>query len=317
MNRFILKVLYLSILTFIAQFIAGNILHEKRNSLVEEVYFPVKRWKEFYAQPKRSVDMIFLGSSHCYRSFVPSVFDSVLHVNSFNLGSSSQSISTSYFVLKEALRFQSPKTVVLEIFQGTITNGNTYIDVMHNFTQMRSNVKYEMLQTISINEAINLAAFPLKRVAINKDQILLNKKINPDTTRSLYSVYYEKGYVGTYSKNNFQFENHNIELKPLVFINEIQLEYLHKIKQLCLNNNIELFAVTQPLHPVFWKKHPAKDIYDRISNTLNELNIPYYNLNLIHPLPAKFFYDRGHILHEGAILFSRDVANLLKQKRSN
>ncbi|WP_291861813.1 hypothetical protein [Marinilabilia sp.] len=315
MNRFIQKVLYISIITLITQFIVGNVLHEKRNKLVEEVYFPVKRWKEFYAHPKKSVGMIFLGSSHCYRSLVPSVFDSVLNVNSFNLGSSSQSISTSYYVLREALKFQSPKTVVLEIFQGTITNGNTYIDVMHNFSQMQSNVKYAMLQTVSLNEALSLAAFPLKRVAINKDQILLNKKVLPDTTRAQYSIYYDKGYVATFSKNIFQFAEQEIEPNAPFSINDLQLEYLHKINQLCLDNQIKLIAVTQPLHPAYWKNHPEKEIYDEISNTLNELSIPYYNLNHTHPLPAEFFYDAGHILHQGAILFSRDVANLLEQNQ--
>ncbi|MCG8475685.1 MAG: hypothetical protein MI784_09440, partial [Cytophagales bacterium] len=58
----------------------------KRKKFGKEVYFFVKRWEEFHALPKNSLDVLFLGSSHCYRSLSPKVFKQELGLESFNLG---------------------------------------------------------------------------------------------------------------------------------------------------------------------------------------------------------------------------------------
>src|SRR5437870_3052083 len=128
-----LKVFLFVLVFFVLNLIVGYILSIPKRKLIEAGYFhPQKRWSEFYQQKKNSIDLLFLGSSHCYRSFNPAIFDEKLGTNSFNMASPSQSPLTSYYVLKEVLKRQSPKIVILEVFWYTFDTTNQYVNALYN-----------------------------------------------------------------------------------------------------------------------------------------------------------------------------------------
>ena len=70
---------------------------------------------EMYAQSGQ-IDTLFLGASHCYRSFDPAVIDERLGTHSFVAGSSQQLPDGSYTLLREAASENDLKTVYLEMF---------------------------------------------------------------------------------------------------------------------------------------------------------------------------------------------------------
>lgn len=70
----------------------------------------------FYEEKKNSIDVIFLGSSHTYCGFSPMELWNSYGISSYNLGTSAQSMACSYYLLKEAIRTQSPEAVVLDIY---------------------------------------------------------------------------------------------------------------------------------------------------------------------------------------------------------
>lgn len=69
----------------------------------------------FFTLPKNSVEVLFLGTSHVYCSYDPTLLKSETGIDSALLATSSQSFQNSYWLLKEAIRKQSPKVVVLDI----------------------------------------------------------------------------------------------------------------------------------------------------------------------------------------------------------
>ncbi len=69
----------------------------------------------FFTLPRNSVDVLFLGTSHVYCSYDPTILKSETNIDSAVLATSSQSYQNSYWLLKEALRKQSPKVVVVDI----------------------------------------------------------------------------------------------------------------------------------------------------------------------------------------------------------
>lgn len=71
--------------------------------------------EELYAAAG-SIDTLFLGTSHCYRSFDPALADELLGVQSFNAGSSQQLPDGSYHMLVEAEKGNALETVYLECF---------------------------------------------------------------------------------------------------------------------------------------------------------------------------------------------------------
>jgi hypothetical protein len=69
----------------------------------------------FYQLPKDSIDVVFLGASRAACSFDPVQMERAYGIHAWNLGFDQQNLLVSYYWLKEALRIQSPSTVVLEV----------------------------------------------------------------------------------------------------------------------------------------------------------------------------------------------------------
>lgn len=71
---------------------------------------------DFYHMERNSVDVLFLGSSHCTAAFSPVEIYEKYGIRSYNLGGEQQNLLLSYYWLEEALRFQSPEYVFLDTF---------------------------------------------------------------------------------------------------------------------------------------------------------------------------------------------------------
>ena len=70
---------------------------------------------QFYKMEKDSIDVLFLGSSVVVNAIIPQEIYNEYGIRCYNLGSEQQSIYLSYYWLKEALRYQKPKAVVLDL----------------------------------------------------------------------------------------------------------------------------------------------------------------------------------------------------------
>ena len=70
---------------------------------------------QFYGMEKNSVDVIFIGSSVVINAFSPQQLYNDYGIRSYNLGMEQQSLFVSYYWLREALRFQSPQAVVVDL----------------------------------------------------------------------------------------------------------------------------------------------------------------------------------------------------------
>lgn len=63
----------------------------------------------FYDEPKNTLDVIFIGSSHVMCSVYPMELYDRYGIASYVFASSAQLLPQSYYQLKEALRYQTPK----------------------------------------------------------------------------------------------------------------------------------------------------------------------------------------------------------------
>lgn len=69
---------------------------------------------KFYELDKNSVDVLLLGSSHCFENFNTGTLWDEFGMASYILGGSFQPLWNTYYYLKEALKTQTPKVIVLE-----------------------------------------------------------------------------------------------------------------------------------------------------------------------------------------------------------
>lgn len=77
---------------------------------------------EFYAQD--SIDVLFVGSSHCYAALDPEITDAVFGMNTFNAGSSLQAQDASFALIREAVERYDVKQIYLEMYYLMMTNDN-------------------------------------------------------------------------------------------------------------------------------------------------------------------------------------------------
>lgn len=76
----------------------------------------VDRGISFHSLPENTLDIVVLGSSNAQYSFVPEYTYLDTGLYSYVLGSACQPVKVSYQMLKEALKTQKPKLVILEMY---------------------------------------------------------------------------------------------------------------------------------------------------------------------------------------------------------
>lgn len=295
--------------------------------LLSKHYFNVD-WPEtstcqnFYKMERDSIDVLFLGSSHCVSAFSPQEIYDNYGLRSFNLGGGQQSVLVSYFWLKEALRHQHPKAVILD----------TYMCFPFNMAEPLN----------SSEAAVRLAVDPMKWSSIKVEAVSAICKhdesqeassyYNPlirfhnrwsdlgetDFTFSEMGAHLEmKGYsllanrCGNEAYQPFEAGNAGeaADMVPLM------KEYLDKIVELCKKKGIALILVKTP------STSANVDRYNCVSAYAQAHQIEYYDFNevsLYNEMGYQFSvdnHDRGHINYWGAQKISAKIAQILTGDR--
>lgn len=111
----------------------------QRVSLIVQVYGtqqeePDRRACLFFELPKDTVDCLFIGTSHVYCSYIPKRIYDEAGITSASLATSSQSYQNTYWVLREALRYQKPKVVIMDIHSVTSAVDEQVLDFRLHYT---------------------------------------------------------------------------------------------------------------------------------------------------------------------------------------
>ena len=82
----------------------------------------------YYAEPKNTIDVLFLGNSDTYRGVSPMKIWEDYNITSYSYVSAGQRIWTCYYMLIEALKTQKPKVIFLNVdnffFNSQSSTGN-------------------------------------------------------------------------------------------------------------------------------------------------------------------------------------------------
>ncbi len=74
----------------------------------------IRQMTQFYEEEEDTIDVLFFGSSHAYRSFYPEIFWRDYGYSSFTLAAAVQPMWSTYHYMVEALKTQTPEVIVLE-----------------------------------------------------------------------------------------------------------------------------------------------------------------------------------------------------------
>lgn len=325
MKNFIKSICF--VIIFIILFVnITNLLKDKR------VYFPydvTRKVEGFYNEDRNSLDVVFIGSSHAYYGLNPAVFWDEFGVSSYMFGANEQPLWISYYYIKEVLKYQKPKAIVLDTLYAARD-----VDI-RNDEKGKESERYQREGVNRINldslkfsknkiEAIKDSVPKEERMSYIIELIKYNKKwknINKDSFK--YLNYKNKNPYKGYTPSFTQ--KHEIKLTwERSKFSDKSLEYLNKIIELSKQENFNLVLIKTPYN----LSETSKGTYDKVSDIAKENNIPFINYNnLISEINLKFETDSNtdcaHLNPFGAEKVSRHLAKYLvenynlEDKRNN
>ena len=291
---------------------------------------------EMYEQDQ--IDVLFAVYSHCYRSFVPEVFDSAWGgVNSFNAGTSSQGLDGSYMIIREAAKYNDIKHIYLELYfrmafesyKERTEMTQTYI-ISDYLKPSLEKIRY-LLEASDSSHYFN--SFILARRNWQKffepDYVknVLVKKQTDDYKNYAYTYvtgdvewYAGKGYVANKDvvKNGNFFSSFGWEQLQMDQTAADWENSLKDIIQYCDEKGIQLTLVSAPMSNFMLAGIENYDDYvEYVKRMLAGTGVEYYDFNLCResffPGNSELFKDPDHLNCYGAEAFSRLLADFVSK----
>lgn len=242
---------------------------------------PMAMYHDFYGMEKDTVDVLFLGSSHAYSAYSPQYLYDAFGIRSYNLGSSQQDLTLSYYWLREALKTQSPGAVVLDTctffrwFNDNKTNcEEAFVRKAMDFMKWSPNKLEAVLELSRLEpEELSLESFFLPNIRYhNRWKELSREDVQ---FRDTFVTGQSKGYSGMYVEKSGK----TLDLIVPGSSGEReefygpQVPYIHKIVDLCREKDIALILVRTPYH------FATEGQYNVLKEFADSEGLPLYDFN--------------------------------------
>ena len=258
--------------------------------LVNEIF----RWKDyhyqvwpnsatvsgFYRMERGTVDVLFLGSSQGVTAFNPQVLYNERGIRSYNLSTEQQSLVLSYYLLKESLKYQKPKAIVLDVWM-CFGNQNPLNSAAGCVRKIFDQMRWGKQKISLINDICALDP------TFDKKSFFLKNTVYHERWKSLREADFEflqlaapmplKGYSAEsipYRSDNPQpFDAaQDIDVEPATMQRNMEV-YLEKIISLCEREKIRLILCKTPNLGWNLSQHIAAQ------GMAERHNLPFYDFN--------------------------------------
>lgn len=299
--------------------------------------------KAYRGEPRDSIDTVFIGNSDIYRAISPVDLFHQTGITSAIAGRPNKQLSEVPGDIRDILRYQNPKTIVLEtdcMFSGTnpgfkkgispleaeaakvdvagqapskATNADVAGQVPSKATDApHQNIFDRCKALLQEGDSAFLAAlnykFPLVKYHDNWKHLKLRTILQP---RGKYH-FSNKGMAYANTVKAYPFGNEYMQLSggKHAMLSEEKLDQFQKIYDLCDRNGVRLVLLTVPSANT-WNKGKS----DTVKQLAKKYDLPYYDYN--RQLPAGFDWatdskDGGnHLNYAGASAVTKDLAKKL------
>lgn len=292
-------------------------------------------------EAEENIDILFVGSSHCYCGLDPRITDEIFQCNTFNGGSSSQGLDGSLQIIKETDKANDIKHIYLEVYYEVAMlpeydertqMTQTYIISDYMKPSMQ---RLEYVLSASGKEHYSNSFLPFRRnwskiMDLSYISTLVQKKLSLDYQNYDYScvnseteTYMGKGYVETERMfiDDYIHLEENFEPIDYANISEDWKTSLDEIIKYCEENKIELTLFSAPMPDMRLTMVGNYDDYIMyINEVIQDTDIKYYDFNLCKyeyfSGEPRMFYDSHHLSKEGVSQFTTVAAELFTGKLS-
>ena len=264
-------------------------------------------------------DVLFVGSSHCYRSFDTRLIDSS-GIRSFNLGSSNQTPRQTYALLDRFFNHYHihPMLVVIEVHPDIMENSgnesaidilsNTYIDRPMLSMALRQH-SLQVFNTLCCSRIVRMLRGDKAVVAnLTADSIVHVSTTSGDTTVNVDFAYCPGGFVEV-----TPYCYKPIPLKPkTINVLDDQMQWLQMCLWLLDYHCTPYLLVEVPSTRARYQSYTNHDYFEQKIRSLVDLDEEYINLNDDQRLMAQLddttcFFDDDHLNQKGATLLTKHI----------
>ena len=227
--------------------------------------------EEFYKEPEKDFDVVFVGNCEVYSTYSPVVLWEEYGIHSYIRGSAEQYMPQTYYITKETLQYDTPKVLVFNVLSllydeaRTETYNRMTMDGMKN-----SSVKYDCIRASMMeDETLESYVFPLLRFHTRWKDI-------DNTDFEHFLTKDPVTHNGYYMRVDTKGVDYLPDAKPLAdpSFPEKSMEYLDGIRQLCEENGISLLLVKAPSVYPYW----YEEWDENVCKYADEYNLTYINL---------------------------------------
>ena len=328
--------------------------------VAENIYSQVN---PFLNQNEDVEQVLFLGTSHMERGISPMLLYENDKIVSYNLGTSTQPIEGSYYLLKSALKKQSPEVVVLDVSNLFFSvDGGKYLDKGLRYLIDSMPLSREKVDLSKIYASMRLEKVEMFDTTSSTNQRFLNcifpliqyhSRWNELSVNDFIYVFRNKGwhYAGGYNLDsamlagNVSLEQMNTEAgimdgndtahlisyengkrteskeKDVLYRSQIpktNMEWLHRIKRLCEENDAELLLIKIPsvnsitVQTSSWTEARS----DAVKQLSTELGVPFIDYLYDEQIGIDFITDTidggTHLNYNGVKKMSAAIGAYLK-----
>lgn len=311
------KIFFVKITVFLIIFIIGI-------QFTEKYMYPAngttRNWDSFYALERNTIDCLIIGSSHAYSSFNTDILFQETGENAYILASNSQTVIQSYYNLKEVLKYQSPKKVILEAY--SIASNDNWKSSGDKDWKKESNIDGMRFGLNKVTSIINqydkenwiYAGCTFFRVHNNwkSPSYILDNFNFYKASKKFFSPFRPST---TSMAKKTQLEYKKMKEKSGEFqVGTLNKEYFHRLARLCRDHNIELYVIMAPWYKGYIEKVNYKSRYDLIEELTKEEDVVYIDGNMAYDIMELFpehfedaFSGICHLNEKGANIFTEYI----------
>lgn len=264
----------------------------------------------FYKQKEDSIDVMCFGSSHIFENVNTGVLWDEYGIASFNLCGSVQPLWNTYYYMKEALKTQTPKVMIVDVYRAL--EDREYAD---------------QSRIIKNNYGLKFSGDKINSIKVSAPkEEWVDYFLEYPTYHSRYNELTREDFVGSLGLKDF--ENwkgfglntmttpftapENISTSEIGSISPKTEEYLQKIIDLSKEKSVPLLLIKTP----YYTNIDDEKIYNRVQEIADSKDIPFIDFNMIYEqIGLNFstdFADGDHLNHKGNVKFSDYLGKYLK-----
>lgn len=276
----------------------------------------VTQMEEFYNQEKGSVDVLVLGSSHAFVNVNPAMLEEEFGIRAYDLCGSMQPMWNTYYYFKEALKYQTPQLVVLDVYR--LVEAFPYSKeskiVKNTYGMKFSQNKYESIKESLAPEDmgdvwLHMAEFPSyhsRYVDLTKADFDRGLLIGED-----YRGAHPVTEVATMERPEVSHVTETMEIEPKT------MEYFEKILMLAGEHEIPVLLINAP----YIVQEDDKKVFNTLEDYLETQKIyehvAYVDFNEMYDEMeidfATDFADYNHLNVNGLPKFNRALGSYIKE----